>query len=79
VEHVRVHAGGQAVVGMVQNPGGGDRGKSEDQPHAKRIAHAPQPTVWSEDQKREAVPVASNAERSLPDARGNVTRRSEGK
>ena len=25
VEHVHVHAGGQAVVGMVETPGGGDR------------------------------------------------------
>ena len=31
VEHVHVHAGGQAVVGMVDTPGGGDRPKSEDQ------------------------------------------------
>src|SRR4051794_29534669 len=28
VEHVHVHAGGQAVVGAVQAPGGGDRGRS---------------------------------------------------
>jgi hypothetical protein len=34
VEHVHVHAGGQAVVGTVETAGGGDRGKSEDQPHA---------------------------------------------
>src|SRR5215216_3845981 len=37
VEHVHVHAGGQAVVGTVETPGGGDRPKSEDQPHAKQI------------------------------------------
>jgi hypothetical protein len=47
VEHVDVHAGGQAVVGMVESPRGGDQPKSEDQPHAKQIAHAPQPAVWS--------------------------------
>ena len=41
VEHVHVHAGGQAVVGMVETPGGGDGAKSEEQPHAKQIAHAP--------------------------------------
>ena len=40
VEHVHVHSGGQAVVGLVGTPGGGDRAKSEDQPHAKQIAHA---------------------------------------
>ena len=45
VEHVHVHAGGQAVVGMVEGPGGGDRPKLEDQPRAKQIAHAPQPAV----------------------------------
>src|SRR5262245_1948084 len=28
VEHVHVHAGDQAVVGTVETPGGGDRGKS---------------------------------------------------
>src|SRR5437764_266135 len=46
VEHVHVHSGGQAVVGIVEPPGGGHRGKSEDQPHAKQIAHAPQPAMW---------------------------------
>ncbi|MFZ4684607.1 MAG: hypothetical protein ACOYMK_03230, partial [Hyphomonadaceae bacterium] len=38
VEHVHVHAGGQAVVGMVAapgQPGGGDASKFEEQPHAK--------------------------------------------
>jgi hypothetical protein len=37
VEHVHVHAGGQAVVGSVATAGGGDRAKSEDQAHAKQI------------------------------------------
>src|SRR5262245_9526694 len=78
VEHVHVHAGGQAVVGVVEPPGGGDRSKSEDQSHAKQIAHAPQPTVRSANTEREAVPVASDAERPLPDARRNVPGRTEG-
>jgi hypothetical protein len=30
VEHVHVHAGGRAVVGTVETPGGGDRKKSEE-------------------------------------------------
>src|SRR6476646_9211684 len=34
VEHVHVHAGGQAVVGMVETPGGASHPKSEEQPHA---------------------------------------------
>jgi tRNA(Arg) A34 adenosine deaminase TadA len=41
VEHVHVHSGGQAVVGVVEPAGGGDRKKSEDQLHAKPIVHAP--------------------------------------
>ena len=79
VEHVHVHAGGRAVVGMVENSGGGDRTKSKDQPHAKVIADAPQPTMWSADKEGEkegeSVQIASDAERSLPDARRNVSRR----
>jgi len=35
VEHVHVHAGGQAVVGMVGTPGGGYHPNSEEQPDAK--------------------------------------------
>ena len=38
VEHVHVHAGGQAVVGNVVRPGGGDRGKSQEQPRAQQDA-----------------------------------------
>jgi hypothetical protein len=78
VEHVTVQAGGQAIVGHVETPGGGDRPKSEDQPYAKQIAHAPQPPMWSADEEREPVPVTSNAERPLPTARGNVARCPEG-
>jgi hypothetical protein len=34
VEHVHVHPGGQAVVGVVEGRGGGMANKSEEQPHA---------------------------------------------
>ena len=78
VEHVHVHSGGQAVVGVVESPGGGDRAKSEGQPHAKQIAHAPQSPMWGADKERDAVPVTGDAERSVPDARWKVSRRSEG-
>ena len=78
VEHVHVHSGGQAVVGMVEAPEGGDRSKSEDQPNAKQIAHAPQPEMRRADAEREAVPITRDAERPLPDARGQVAGRSEG-
>lgn len=61
VEHVHVHAGGQAVVGTLETPGGGgDQRKSEDQAYAKQIAHAPQPAMWSADKEREAVPVSGD-------------------
>lgn len=73
VEHVHVHAGGQAVVGMVERPGGGDQSKMEEQPHAKQIAHAPQPALRGADAERDPVPVARDGERSLPDARGKVS------
>jgi hypothetical protein len=63
-----VHAGGQAVVGMVESPRGGDQPKSEDQPRAKQIGHAPQPAVWSADKERQPLPVSGDAERPLPDA-----------
>ena len=39
VEHVHVHTGGQAVVGVVEAPGGGVQPKSEDQPLASEIAN----------------------------------------
>jgi hypothetical protein len=35
VEHVHVHSGGQAVVGIVEAPSGGVLAKSEDQAHAR--------------------------------------------
>ena len=78
VEHVHVHAGGQAVVGMIETPGGGDQAKSEDQPHEKQITDASQPEMWGADAKGEPLPIAGNAERSVPNARRNVAGRSEG-
>jgi hypothetical protein len=78
VEHVHVHAGGQAVVGPVETPGGGDQTKSEDQPHAKQVTHAPQSPMWSADKERQPVPVTSDAERPVPHARRKVSRRSQG-
>jgi hypothetical protein len=78
VEHVHVHAGGQAVVGVVGTPGGGERLKSEEQPHAKQIAHAPEPTLPSPDAGRDALPVARDAERALPDARRQGAGRAQG-
>ena len=81
VEHVHVHAGGQAVVGMVAAPeklGGGDTNEIEEQPHAKQISHAPEPTLPCPDPPRDAVPIACDGERTLPDARRQGQGRAEG-
>ena len=78
VEHVHVHAGGQAVVGTVESPGGGDRTKSEEQPQAKQFADASEPTMRSTDAQRAGVPLARDGERPLPDARRNLARRTKG-
>jgi hypothetical protein len=82
VEHVTVQVSGQvsgqAIVGHVETPGGGTPSKSEEQPQAKQIAYAPQPPMWSADKERGPVPVTSDAERPLPDARGKLAGRSEG-
>lgn len=75
VEHVHVHSGGQAVVGMVETPGGGFQPKSKEQPHA--IAFAPGIEMPSANPERSTVSSVSNAERPLPDARGELARRSE--
>jgi hypothetical protein len=78
VEHVHVHSGGKAVVGVVGTPGGGDQSKSEEQPHAKQIAHAPEPALPRPDKGPVALPIARDGERALPDARRQGAGRAEG-
>jgi hypothetical protein len=77
VEHVHVHAGGQAVVGNVEVPGGGDNRRMEDQAHAK-ATHAPQSKMWSHDPVRGNLPVSGNEERAMQDAWGEVDWRPKG-
>src|SRR3981189_28410 len=74
VEHIHVHSGGQAVVGMVETPREGTHSKSEEQPQAHQLAHALEPALRSPGEDRDALPVARNDERALPDARRNVAR-----
>jgi hypothetical protein len=76
VEHVHVHAGGQAVVGTVEAQGGGFTAKSKEQPHA--IANAPLAPMPSTDAPRDRVPVPRDAQRPMPDARGKVAGSAEG-
>ena len=78
VEHVHVHAGGQVVVGTVE-AGGRVQGKSEEQPHAKQLVHAPEPALWSPDPAWNFMPVTRDAERPLPDARRTIAGSVEGK
>ncbi len=63
VEHVHVHAGGQAIVGTVEQAGGGTEKKLEEQPHAKQVTHAPVPEMPCPDTARELVPIPRDAKR----------------
>ena len=72
VEHVNIHAGGQAIVGNLAPgapTGGGDRGRSSGEPQASHpeLAHAPDagvvlPPLRSQDPERQPVPVAGHGE-----------------
>src|SRR5215813_767928 len=75
VEHVTVNAGGQAIVGSVQPPGGGAPSQTEERPHA--ITHAPGTPMRSANPERELVPIAGDAQRSLPATRGQIDRTAE--
>ena len=77
VEHVHVHAGGQAIVGNVTRGVGGN-GLLEDQSHEPFISGASLASVLGIDAARDAVPIASDAERALPNPRRNEPRRSRG-
>ena len=76
VEHVHVHSGGQAVVGLVETAG--PKAQLEDHAHARQATHAPQPSVRSEDKEREPVPITRDAERPLPNARRPIARPAKG-
>ena len=91
VRHVHIHPGGQGVVGIINSLKDGSSGgettstalasspASESQHNAKQITHAPQPSMRSSNAEPELVPSASDAERPMPDARGNVSGSTEGK
>ena len=79
VEHVHVHAGGQAIVGTVESgtTGGGVRAGSGEEPRASPagLAHdatvgAVVPPVWSANPKRQPVLIAGDGRKGpRPDAR----------
>jgi hypothetical protein len=74
VEHVHVHAGGQAIVGNVSHRGGGLR-KNDEQPYERgqekptTRAISDSPSVRSPDQERETLPVTSDEKGALSIAR----------
>jgi hypothetical protein len=73
VEHVHVHAGGQAIVGAVDG-GGGVTSENQRQPYgqAPALTHAPVAPLWGEDEAREPVPVPHNDKRQVPPSRRRV-------
>ena len=67
VERVYVNEGGQAIVGNVQ--GGGGETKTEGQPHAKQVTHAPGTPLPSQDETGNIVPIPGDEKRKVPVAR----------
>jgi len=61
VEHVNVHAGGQAIVGAI-TPGRRSSQKLEEHTHAPReITHEPGNSMRSPEPDRETMPIAGGA------------------
>src|SRR6516165_8677424 len=64
VEHVNVHAGGQAIVGAVA-PRDGSSQESEQQTHATReITHEPGIPMRSADPEWETMPIAAGTRKA---------------
>jgi hypothetical protein len=77
VKHVTVNADNAIVGDVNQALGVVPSAEIKGQPHA--LGHAIQPALWSENPQGEPVPVAGDAERTLPDARRTVVGHAEGK
>ena len=73
VKHVTVNADNAIVGDVNQVPGVAPSAEIKGQPHA--LGHAIQPALWSENPQRDSLPVAGDAERTLPDARRPITGR----
>jgi hypothetical protein len=76
VEHVQVHAGGQAIVGHVDTSGGGVRKNSEGQPHA--LGNSSGASLRSSHEAGVDMPGSSDAERPMSDARRHGNGSTEG-
>jgi hypothetical protein len=79
VEHIHVHPGGQAVVGVVQPPGEGIARNQRNNPMQGKLPMQLSPKMRSPDESREPVQIAGDVERSLPIARRIVAGSTEGK
>jgi len=81
VKHVTVNADQAVDADQVLTAGGGVRSKNDRQPHAQvAITHAPgTPMPCEVQENRQAMPVASDAERPVQTARRQVTRSPKGK
>lgn len=61
VEHVHVHAGGQAIVGNVNHSkGGGVISESGEQAHAQQVTYAPEQAMPSPNKEGQPVPIPSH-------------------
>jgi hypothetical protein len=83
VRHVHIHPGGQGVVGIINSlkdgSSDGETGSTahsspglESKHNARQISHAPESALRSPNAEPEVVPSAGDAERPMPDARGDV-------
>ncbi len=77
VEHVQCMPAARQWSVWSRPRGEGIAPKSEEQPHARQLAHAPEPAMRSTDKAREPVPIPGDAERPLPDARRTISGRTE--
>jgi hypothetical protein len=72
VEHVHVHAGGQAMVGNIE--GSRDRNvPSEEEISAPQITHAPEQALSGPDPTPDPLPVPCHGERPLSNARRKIS------
>jgi hypothetical protein len=70
VEHVHIHSGGQAVVGVVNNTTRVGEGEPKHADRPRALAYAPEPALRSPNTERQAVPIARGEEPApVPDAR----------
>ena len=77
VEHVHVYEGGQAIVGNVEQRGGGQRNIA-GQCHAPCSTAMGVTPLLGVDEAGHVVPVAGNGKREVSDARRHKSRRPQG-